>query len=248
MIILKSPEEIKLMREAGRATAELCALLKEKIKPGITTLSLDDIAVSFIKKRKAIAAFLGYRGYPKSICVSINEEVVHGIPGGRVLQEGDIVSIDAGVVFGGFIGDMAFSAGVGKITAEAQKLLSVTEQSLYQGIAQARPSNHLGDISHAVQEYAESNGFSIVEQYVGHGIGRQMHEDPQVPNYGPAGCGPMLKEGMTLAIEPMVNAGTYEVEVLDDDWTVVTKDRKLSAHFEHTIAITANGPEILTKI
>ena len=248
MIILKSPEEIKLMREAGRATAELCALLKEKIKPGITTLALDDIAVSFIKKRKAIAAFLGYRGYPKSICVSINEEVVHGIPGSRVLQEGDIVSIDAGVVFDGFIGDMAFSAGVGTITAEAQKLLNVTEQSLYQGIAQARPGNHLGDISHAVQEHAESNGFSIVEQYVGHGIGRQMHEDPQVPNYGPAGCGPLLKEGMTLAIEPMVNAGTYEVEVLDDEWTVVTKDRKLSAHFEHTIAITANGPEILTKI
>ncbi|MDD5492267.1 MAG: type I methionyl aminopeptidase [bacterium] len=248
MIILKSPEEIKLMREAGRATAELCALLKEKIKPGITTQFLDDIAMSFIKKINATAAFLGYRGYPRSVCVSVNEEVVHGIPGPRVLREGDIVSIDAGIVFGGFVGDMAFSAGVGKITAEAQKLLTVTEESLYKGIAQARPGNYLGDISHAVQEYAESNGFSIVEQYVGHGIGRQMHEDPQVPNYGPAGCGPVLKEGMTLAIEPMVNAGTYEVEVLDDEWTVVTRDRKLSAHFEHTIAITANGPEILTKL
>lgn len=248
MIILKSPEEIKLMRESGRLTAELCALLKEKIKPGITTQTLDDVAMAFIKKSKATAAFLGYHGYPKSICVSINEEVVHGIPGSRVLREGDIVGIDAGVIYNGFVGDMAFSAGVGKINAEAQKLMTVTEQSLYQGIAQARPGNHLGDISHAVQEHAESNGFSIVEQYVGHGIGRQMHEDPQVPNYGPAGCGPVLKEGMTLAIEPMVNAGTFEVEVLDDNWTVVTKDRKLSAHFEHTIAITANGPEILTKI
>jgi methionyl aminopeptidase len=248
MIILKSPEEIKLMRESSRVTAELCALLKEKIKPGISTQALDDIAVSFIRKKNAVAAFLGYRGYPKSICISINEEVVHGIPGKRVLRDGDIVSIDAGVIFDGFIGDMAFSAGVGNISAEAQKLLAVTEQSLYKGIAQARSGNHLGDISHAVQEHAESNGFSIVEQYVGHGIGRQMHEDPQVPNYGPAGCGPVLKEGMTLAIEPMVNAGTFEVEVLDDAWTVVTKDRKLSAHFEHTIAITANGPVILTKL
>jgi methionyl aminopeptidase len=248
MIILKSPEEIKLMRESGRITAELCALLKEKIKPGITTLALDDLAVSFIRKKNAVAAFLGYRGYPKSVCISINEEVVHGIPGSRVLQEGDIVGIDAGVIFGGFIGDMAFSAAVGKISAEAQKLLTVTEQSLYQGIAQAKPGHRLGDISHAVQEHAEKNGFSIVEQYVGHGVGRQLHEDPQVPNYGPAGCGPVLKEGMTLAIEPMVNAGTFEVEVLDDAWTVVTKDRKLSAHFEHTIAVTANGPEILTKI
>ncbi len=248
MIILKSPEEIKLMQESGRLTAELCALLKEKIKPGITTQTLDDVAMAFIKKNKATAAFLGYQGYPKSICVSINEEVVHGIPGSRVLREGDIVGIDAGVIYDGFVGDMAFSAGVGKINAEAQKLMTVTEQSLYQGIAQACPGNHLGDVSHAVQVHAESHGFSIVEQYVGHGIGRQMHEDPQVPNYGPAGCGPALKEGMTLAIEPMVNAGTFEVEVLDDNWTVVTKDRKLSAHFEHTIVITANGPEILTKL
>lgn len=248
MIILKSPEEIKLMRESGRITAELCALLKEKIAPGITTQALDDIAVSYIRKKKAIAAFLGYHGYPKSICVSINEEVVHGIPSSRVLRDGDLVSIDAGVIYGGFVGDMAFSAGVGKVSAEAQKLMAVTEQSLYKGIAQAKPGNYLGDISHAVQEHAESNGFSVVEQYVGHGIGRQMHEAPQVPNYGPAGCGPVLKEGITLAIEPMVNAGIFEVEVLADDWTVVTKDRKLSAHFEHTIAITANGPEILTKI
>lgn len=248
MIILKSPEEIKLMRESGRLTAELCALLKENIKPGVTTLALDELAVSFIKKRNAVAAFLGYRGYPKSVCLSVNEEVVHGIPKNRVLLEGDIVGVDAGVVYNGFIGDMAFTAGVGKISSEAQKLMTITEQSLYKGIEQAKPGNRLGDISHAVQEHAERYGFSIVEQYVGHGIGRQMHEDPQVPNYGPAGCGPVLREGMTMAIEPMVNVGTFEVEVLNDDWTVVTKDRKLSAHFEHTIAITANGPEILTKL
>ncbi len=248
MIIIKSPEEIKAMRESGKLTAELCALLKEKIKPGITTLSLDDLALSWIRKKNAQPAFLGYHGYPKSICSSVNEEVVHGIPGSRVLVEGDIVGIDVGVIYNGFYGDMAFTAAIGQISAEARKLLEVTEQSLYAGIREAQVFHRLTDISHAVQEHAEKNGFSVVQQYVGHGIGRQMHEDPQVPNYGAPGCGPVLKPGMTMAIEPMVNMGTYEVEVLADGWTVVTKDRKLSAHFEHSILIGDNGPEILTKI
>lgn len=248
MIVLKSTEEINIMRKSGKITAEICALLKEKVRPGITTVSLDDLAMEELKKRNAAPAFLGYRGYPKSICTSINEEIVHGIPSFRVLNEGDLISIDFGVLYEGFYGDMAFTVGVGDISAEAKKLIAVTEKSLYKGIAQGQPGNRLGDISHAVQKEAEENGYAVVRQYVGHGIGRQMHEDPQLPNYGEPDTGQVLKTGMIFAIEPMVNAGTYEAEVLEDGWTVVTKDRKLSAHFEHTVAILDNGPEILTKV
>lgn len=248
MITCKSPEEIKIIRRSCRLTAEICALLKEKVKPGITTAYLDEIAVEELKGKNAHPAFLGYQGYPKSICTSINEEVVHGIPGPRLLQEGDIISVDFGVISEGFYGDMAFTVGVGKISKEAQKLIEVTEKSLLQGIAQAQPGKRLGDISHAIQQEAEGDGFSVVRQYVGHGIGRQMHEDPQVPNFGDPDTGPTLRAGMTLAIEPMINVGTYEVEVLGDNWTVVTKDRKLSAHFEHTIVLMDNGPEILTML
>lgn len=248
MITCKSPEEIKIMRRSCRIAAEVCALLKEKVKPGITTAYLDEIAVEELKKKNARPAFLGYHGYPKSICASINEEVVHGIPGDRVLQEGDILSIDFGVISAGFYGDMAFTVGVGKITENARKLIEVTERSLGQGIAHAQADKRLGNISHAIQMEAEGNGFSVVRQYVGHGIGRQMHEDPQVPNFGEPDTGPTLTVGMTLAIEPMINVGAYDVEVLTDNWTVVTKDRKLSAHFEHTIALTDNGPEILTML
>lgn len=248
MIILKSVQEIKLMRESGRITAEVCALLKEKIKPAITTLSLDEFAASLIRKKNAKPAFLGYHGYPNSICVSVNEEVVHGIPNRRVLLEGDVVSVDVGVLLNGFYGDMAFTVGVGEVSSSARKLIEVTEQCLQEGIEKSRPGHRLSDISHAIEKKAKENDFSVVQQYVGHGIGRQMHEDPQVPNFGPAGCGPTLKPGMTIAIEPMVNMGDYAVEVLPDGWTVVTKDRKLSAHFEHTIVITENGPEILTRL
>jgi methionyl aminopeptidase len=248
MIILKSDQEIAYMREAGRIVAGALEELRKAVRPEITTQELDRIAEDFIRKAGATPAFKGYHGFPGSICASVNEEVVHGIPGLRKLKSGDTVSIDVGAVINGYYGDAAITLPVGDVDAEIIRLLEITEQSLYQGITKATSDHRLTDISHAVQSYAELHGFSVVRDYVGHGIGRNMHEDPQVPNFGIPSRGPRLKPGMTLAIEPMINAGTYEVETLSDGWTVVTRDRKRSAHFEHTIAITEHGPEILTKL
>ncbi|MCC3145062.1 type I methionyl aminopeptidase [Halanaerobium sp. Z-7514] len=247
MIILKSKREIDIMRKANKIVANTHAYLADKIKAGISTAEIDKLADEYIRSRGALPSFKGYQGFPASVCISINEEVVHGIPSNnRLLKDGDIVSIDIGSFYEGFNGDAARTYAVGEVSETARKLLDVTEKSLHKGIEKAVIGNRLFDISHAVQKYVESNGFSVVRDYVGHGIGRDMHEDPQVPNFGPPGKGPKLKEGMTLAIEPMVNVGSYEVETLDDDWTVVTKDRSLSAHFEHTIVITENGFEILS--
>ncbi|KYH33670.1 type I methionyl aminopeptidase [Neomoorella mulderi] len=248
MIILKSRREIALMREAGRIVARTLAKLKEHIIPGVTTAELDRIAEDYIRDNGAVPAFKGYQGFPASICASVNEEVVHGIPGLKQLAEGDIISIDIGAVKNGYVGDAAVTFPVGAIDAEKQHLLAVTEAALYEGIKQAVVGNRLTDISHAIQTYVEKNGLSVVRDYVGHGIGRAMHEDPQVPNFGSPGYGPRLRAGMVLAIEPMVNAGTYEVYTLANRWTVVTRDKKPSAHFEHTVAVTDNGPEILTLL
>ncbi len=248
MIIIKSEEEIARMRRPNRMVAELLDYLEGMIRPGVTTKELDNKAEAFILKRGGKPAFKGYHGYPATICASINEEVVHGIPGNRRLKEGDIIGIDLGVVIDGFFGDAAKTFAVGKVDKKALKLMKITEESLYKGIEQAVEENRLYDISHAVQTHAEAAGFSVVRDFVGHGIGRQLHEEPQVPNYGPPHQGPRLERGMALAIEPMINEGTWEVRVLKDGWTVVTADGKRSAHFEHTIAITKNGPEILTKL
>lgn len=236
------------MRDAGRIVAGVLQELAKAIKPGVTTGELNRLAEDFILARGARPAFKGLYGFPASICTSVNEQVVHGIPGLRELLNGDIVSIDVGVEINGYFGDGAATFPVGEISPEAQKLLTVTEQSLYEGIRFARQGNRLSDISHAIQSFVEKHGFSVVRDYVGHGIGRSMHEEPQVPNFGRPGRGPRLRAGMTLAIEPMVNAGTHEVCVLEDNWTVVTKDAKLSAHFEHTVAITDDEPEILTRL
>lgn len=248
MIILKSKREIDIMREANQIVADTHQLLSEELKAGMTTAELDKIADEYIRSRGAVPSFKGYQGFPASICISINEEVVHGIPvSHRILEDGDIVSVDIGTFFEGFNGDAARTYPVGEVSEVAKKLLDVTEKSLLTGIEKALIGNRLFDISHAVQEYVEANGFSVVRDYVGHGIGRKMHEDPQIPNFGPAGKGPKLKNGMTLAIEPMVNVGGFEVETLEDRWTVVTEDRTLSAHFEHTIAITNQGVDILSQ-
>lgn len=248
MITCKSSKELNYMRDAGRIVAQTHAELQKALKPGITTQELDRLAEDFILSKGAKPAFKGYLGYPASICASINEEVVHGIPGLRKLQNGDIISIDIGTVINGYFGDSAVTLPVGDISKEAQELLEVTEKSLYSGITQAQVNNRLTDISHAIQKYVEERNFSVVRDYVGHGIGSNMHEEPQIPNFGQPGRGPRLKPGMTLAIEPMVNIGTYEVKTLLDNWTVITKDKSLSAHFEHTIAITDRGPEILTSL
>ena len=248
MIILKSEREINYLRDAGQIVAETLAEVRKAVKPGVTTLELDQIAEKYIKGRGATPAFKGYHGFPGNICSSINEEVVHGIPGLRKLKNRDNVSVDIGAVINGYNGDAAITVPVGEVDAQLQKLLQVTEESLHKGIEKAVIGNRLSDISHAIQTHCEQFGFGVVRDYVGHGIGRSMHEDPQVPNYGAPGRGPRLKSGMTLAIEPMVNLGTHEVKTLDDGWTVVTLDGKHSAHFEHTIAITDKGPEILTKL
>lgn len=248
MIVRKSDYELKLMRIAGRIVAETHKVLAKEIRPGISTKELDQIAEDFIRSKGASPSFLGYGGFPASVCTSINEELVHGIPGNRVLKEGDIISIDIGAEYKGYHGDSAWTYGVGKISNEAKKLLKVTEESLYKGLEKATPDHRLSDISHAIQQYVESYGFSIVREYVGHGIGENLHEDPQIPNYGPPNRGPRLKPAMTLAIEPMVNAGKRYVKTLADNWTVVTEDHSLSAHFEHTIVITETGHEILTKL
>ncbi|HNV55825.1 MAG TPA: type I methionyl aminopeptidase [Smithellaceae bacterium] len=248
MVILKQPDEIDKAKASSRIVAEVLSVLRERIKPGVTTRELDKIAESVTEKRGAKPAFKGYRGYPYSLCASVNEEVVHGMPSGRVLKEGDIVGLDFGVYYQGFYGDAAVTLPVGRVSEEAARLMRVTEQSLYAAIEQASSGNRLGDISAAVQETAESAGYSVVRDFVGHGIGRNMHEDPQIPNFGKKGRGIELQTGMILAIEPMVNAGRYRVKILPDGWTVITEDGSLSAHFEHSVAITDNGPEILSRL
>lgn len=248
MIICKTPKEIDIMREAGRIVALTHQELKKHIAPGMTTRELDRIAEEFILSRDAFPSFKGYNGFRGSICTSVNNELVHGIPGDRVLHEGDIISIDIGAKYNGYHGDSAWTYAVGKIDEYSQRLLDVTEESLYQGLKEAKPGERLSNISHAIQKYVEANGFSIVREYVGHGVGQDLHEDPDIPHFGPPNKGPVLKPGMVLAIEPMVNAGSRYVKTLADDWTVVTVDGKFCAHFEHTIAITETGFEILTKI
>lgn len=246
MIVIKTDREIECLREAGRVVARCLGELARAIQPGVKTKDLDEIAEAFIRREGAIPTFKGYRGFPASICTSVNDEVVHGIPGDRTLAEGDIVSIDVGSTLQGFIGDAAYTWPVGRVSAEAERLLRVTREALDAGVAQAYRDNRLSDISHAVQRHVESHGFSVVRDYVGHGIGREMHEEPQIPNFGPPGCGPLLTAGMALAIEPMVNAGGYEVYTAPDNWTVRTVDGSLSAHFEHTVVITGDGPKVMT--
>ena len=247
MIICKTPRELDIMREAGRIVALTHQELQKHIKPGVTTKELDTIADRFIRQLGAIPSFKGYNGFTGSICASVNEELVHGIPGGRVLAEGDIISIDIGAKYKGYHGDSAWTYPVGTISEEDERLLKVTEESLYKGLDEAKAGRRLSDISHAIQAYAEAEGFSIVREYVGHGVGQDLHEDPQIPHYGPPGKGPRLKQGMVLAVEPMVNMGSRYVRTLSDNWTVVTTDGKNCAHFEHTIAVTEEGYEILTK-
>ncbi len=247
MIELKSPSQIEIMGEAGLIVAEMLEALKAAARPGVSTLELDELARATIIRHGGKPAFKGYRGFPGHICTSVNEEVVHGIPSGRRLKEGDIVGLDAGAVVDGYFADAAVTVPVGRISREAADLIAVTEQALAAGIAKARVGNRLSDISHAVQQVVESHGYSVVREFVGHGIGTQLHEAPQIPNYGEPGYGPQLKKGMALAIEPMVNQGTAAVEILADGWTAVTKDRKLSAHFEHTVVVTESEPEILTQ-
>ncbi|SCW73083.1 methionyl aminopeptidase [Paenibacillus tianmuensis] len=246
MIICKSAAELELMREAGRIVAETHRVLRQAIQPDITTKQLDQIAEDFIRSQGAIPSFKGYNGFPGSICASVNDELVHGIPSQRKLKDGDIISIDIGAEYKGYHGDSAWTYGVGEISDTARKLLEVTERSLFAGLAEAKPDARLYTISHAIQKVIEDEGFSVVREYVGHGIGTKLHEEPQIPNYGIPGRGPRLKPGMVLAIEPMVNVGERYVKTLEDNWTVVTVDGTLCAHFEHTIAITPDGYEIFT--
>ena len=247
MIKIKSLHEIQKMRAAGRIVAEVFEVLKPLIVPGITTKELDKIAAEHIKKSGAICSFYNYSGYPGHVCISVNDEVIHGIPGKRKLCDGDIVSVDVGACIDGYHGDAARTFAVGNISSDAKKLIEVTEASFWRGIEFARPGNRIGDISANVQKIVEENGFSVVRDFVGHGIGSALHEEPEVPNYGTEGRGPRLISGMTIAVEPMVNIGAYQVNTLSDDWTVVTADGKLSAHYENTILITNDGAEILTK-
>ena len=245
-IYIKSPREIELMRQAGKITAGARSIARQAVAAGVSTKQIDKCVHEFIVKSGAVPSFLGYGGFPGSACVSVNDEVIHGIPGKRKINEGDIVSLDVGATFKGFVGDCAGTFPVGKISEEAQKLIDVTRQSFFEGIKYAKAGNRLGDISAAIQEYVERHGYSIVREYVGHGIGSDLHEEPSVPNYGRAGRGPRLVKGMTLAVEPMVNMGAAAIRVLDDDWTVVTRDGSLCAHYENTILITDGEPEILT--
>lgn len=246
MIICKTEREIGIMREAGKIVALTHAELKKHIVPGITTKELDILAEKFILSLDAYPSFKGYNGFQGSICASVNDELVHGIPGGKTLNKGDIISIDIGAKYNGYHGDSAWTYPVGQVDEETERLLDVTEQSLFTGLKEAKPGERLSNISHAIQTFVEANGFSIVREYVGHGVGQDLHEDPQIPHYGPPNKGPRLKPGMVLAIEPMVNAGSRYVKTLADNWTVVTVDGKRCAHFEHTIAITETGFEILT--
>lgn len=248
MIILKSPKEIEKIARSCSIVAKTLDAIKGVVRPGIATREIDSFADAYIRTNNALPAFKGYRGYPASICTSVNNEVIHGIPSDRVLKEGDILSIDLGVYKDGFYGDAAYTLPVGEIQPDVERLLRITEESLYIGIENARPINRVSDISNSIQGHVESNGFSVVRAFVGHGIGRDLHEEPQIPNFGLPGRGPRLRPGMALAIEPMVNEGGYEVLILDDGWTVVTKDGRLSAHFEHTVLVTSDKPRILTKI
>ena len=243
---LKKPEEIEKMRASGRILGACLAHLAAQVRDGITTLELDREADTFIRDHGCVPGFLGYQGFPNSLCVSVNDEVVHGIPGPRIIHEGDLVSLDCGLILDGWWADSGLSVACGEARPEVTRLIEVTREALERGIAAARPGNHIGDIGHAVQTYAEAQGYSLVREYVGHGIGRNMHEAPQVPNYGRPGEGNQLKPGYVLAIEPMVNLGGPEVRVLDDGWTVATVDGRLSCYAEHTVAITENGPEVLT--
>ncbi len=248
MIILKSPEELQKMATAGRMVAQVLLQLKEKVVPGVTTNDLNRMAEEMIRKQGGIPTFIGYRGFPKALCTSVNAEVVHGIPDNRPLADGDIIGIDLAVTNDGFVGDSAITVAVGKISPLAEKLMRVTRECLYKGIEFVREGKRVGDVGWAISAHAEGEGYSVVRDFVGHGIGRQMHEEPQVPNFGKAGSGPRIRTGMVLAIEPMINQGRADVEVLADGWTVITKDRKLSAHFEHTVACTEKGPWVLTEI
>ena len=247
MIICRTAAELEKMRAAGRLVGQVLTELSAKVAPGVTTADLDEIAEGLIVDAGAIPAFKGYHGYPATICASVNEEVIHGIPSGkRVLEAGDVISIDVGASLAGYFGDSAVTLPVGPVSEEAARLLRVTDESLYKAIETVKPGGRISDIGHAVQKHVEAHGFSVVREFVGHGIGQAMHEDPQIPNYGDPGRGPRLAEGMVLAIEPMVNAGKPAVKVLSDGWTAVTRDRSLSAHFEHTVAVTADGPWVLT--
>ncbi|MGE3703932.1 MAG: type I methionyl aminopeptidase [Vicinamibacterales bacterium] len=247
MIVCRSAAELARMREAGRLVGEVLTALWAAVAPGVSTGDLDALAEKIIRDAGATPAFKGYHGYPATICASVNDEVIHGIPSGRrVLNEGDVISIDVGAQLDGYFGDSAVTVPVGQVSEEAARLLRVTEESLYRAIEVVRPGGRISDIGHAVQQHVESHGFSVVREFVGHGIGQQMHEEPQIPNYGEPGRGPRLSEGMVLAIEPMVNAGKPAVKVLSDGWTAVTRDHSLSAHFEHTVAVTAGEPWILT--
>jgi methionyl aminopeptidase len=248
VIVVKSPAELEKMRAAGRIVAEVLALLESQIAPGVTTAELDLLAEKECRRQKAEPAFKGYGGFPYAICASPNDRIVHGFPDDRPLVDGDILSIDFGVLLKGFYGDAAITVPVGRIDDVTSRLLSATSGSLERAIEKSVPEGRLSDISHAVQSWVEPKGFSVVREFVGHGIGRQLHEAPQIPNYGPPGQGPRLKAGMTLAIEPMINVGAPDVKILEDGWTAVTQDGKRSAHFEHTVAITENGPEILTRL
>jgi methionyl aminopeptidase len=247
-IILKSPQEIEKMRRSNLIVAEVLEEIRTAAKPGVTTRELDELAEVLLAKRKARSAFKGYHGYPAALCTSVNEEVVHGIPSERILQEGDILSLDFGVIYEDYYGDAAITLPIGRISEEAEQLLRVAEEALYLAIDRARPENRLLDISAAIQRHVESHRFSVVRDFVGHGIGKHLHEKPQIPNFGDPGRGVRLTPGMTLAIEPMINAGGYEVEILGDGWTAVTRDKSLSAHFEHSVAVTENGPYILSKL
>lgn len=248
MIYLKTDEEIELMRAANQLVGKTLGEVAKHIAPGVSTLQLDKIAEEFIRDHRAVPAFLGYGGFPNSICASINENVVHGIPSSKViLKEGDIISIDCGTILDGFVGDSAYTFGVGNVLPEVVNLLKATKESLYMGIRQATEGHRIGDIGHAVQTYCESRGYSVVRELVGHGIGHVMHEEPEVPNYGRPGCGPLLRSGMCICIEPMINMGSRNVKFESDGWTVRTKDRKCSAHFEHCIAIRPEGPQILSS-
>ena len=247
-MMIKSVAQIEKVRRACRVVAEVLQQLREQARPGVTTGELDDLAEAYIRKQGCLPAFKGYQGYPKTLCTSVNDQIVHGIPSGYVLKSGDLLSVDVGAVYEGFYGDGATTLLMGEVSDTHRLLAEVTEQSLYKGIAEARPGNRLSDISHAVQSHVEKFGYAVVRDFVGHGIGSQLHEEPQVPNFGPPGQGPVLKAGMLLALEPMVNEFTPHVRVLSDRWTAVTVDGGYSAHFEHTIRITDDGPEILTRM
>jgi len=248
MIVLKSDREIGLMRRGGHILADVVQLIRDMVKPGMSTLEVDEEVESFIRQQGAVPAFKGYRGFPATVCISINEEVVHGIPSAhRRMKEGDIVGFDLGCIVEGYYADCAVTLPLGEIPPRVQKLLDVTRESLEEAIAECRPGRRLSDVSHAVQRHVEPHGFGIVRTFVGHGIGRALHEEPQVPNFGDPGRGPMLKPGMVIAIEPMVTLGSHDVKILEDGWTAVTRDGSLAAHFEHTVAVTEDGPEVLTS-